>query len=171
MPEVLSKFKTGTGVPLLKYHQILLRGPSPFSVAERELMAAFVSRVNDCDYCAGSHAAVAEIFGMPEGLLSDLVENLVGADVDPKMRPVLSYIRKLTETPSRMIQADADVVFAAGWDERALYDAIQVCCLYNFMNRFVDGIGLAATPDLYAPWGKMIKETGYDGMPDEFGIE
>ena len=46
-----------------------------------------------------------------------------------------------------MSQEDADQVYAAGWDERALHDAIEVCALFNFMNRFVEGHGLIAKPD------------------------
>lgn len=144
---------------------------SPFTVTERELMAAYVSAVNACDYCAGSHEAVAELFGMSTGFLAGLLDDLDGADIASKLKPVLAYIRKLTETPSRMIQADADAVYAAGWDEWALYDAIQVCCLYNFMNRFADGIGLVPVPELFSVWGAMIKKDGYDGMIEDFGIK
>ena len=48
-----------TARPLLDYHQALLRGPSPLSVAERELIAAFVSGLNACGYCHGVHTAAA----------------------------------------------------------------------------------------------------------------
>lgn len=34
--------------PLLDYHEVLLRGPSPLSVAEREVIAAYVSALNSC---------------------------------------------------------------------------------------------------------------------------
>jgi hypothetical protein len=86
------------------------------------------------------------------------------------MVPVLGYLRKLTLTPTRMTQADADAVYAAGWSERALYDAVQICCLYNFMNRFVEGIGLTPIPEQFEMEGKMIKDGGYRGMLDAFGI-
>jgi AhpD family alkylhydroperoxidase len=55
-----------TSRPLLGYHQALLRGPSPFSVAERELIAAYVSGLNACDYCHGVHSATARAFGVDE---------------------------------------------------------------------------------------------------------
>jgi hypothetical protein len=48
--------------------------------------------------------------------------------VSERLKPVLAYIRKLTLTPTKMAQTDVDAVFAAGWDERAVYDAVQVCC-------------------------------------------
>ncbi len=107
---------------------------------------------------------------MPTQLLTDLVANAETADVDDKLKPVLAFLRKLTLTPTRMTQADADAVFAAGWSEQALYDAVQVCCLYNFMNRFVEGLGLTVVPDQFGMEGKMIVDGGYEGMLAAFDI-
>ncbi len=170
VPHVLAKFQNGTQMPLLQFHQALLRGESPFSVAERELMAAFVSGVNACRYCYGAHSAVAKLYGVPEKLMVDLIENPAAAAVDDRLRPVFEYLRKLTLTPTRMKQADADAVFAAGWSEQALYDAVQVCCLYNFMNRFVEGLGLTPVPEQFPMEGQMIKQGGYVSMAKDFGI-
>lgn len=170
VPHVLAKFNTGTGRPLIEYHEALLRGESPFTVAQREMMAAYVSGVNACRYCHGAHTAAAKQFGVSEQLISDLLANVRTAGIDTKMVPILDYVRKLTLAPTTMTQADADAVYAAGWSERALYDAIQICCLYNFMNRFVEGIGLTPIPDQFEMEGRMIKEGSYKGMLDAFGI-
>lgn len=171
VPHVLSKFLNGTQIPLLEFHQALLRGDSDFTVKERELMAAFVSGVNSCQYCYGAHAAVAKLFGIPEQLMTEIINDLDHADIDEKMRPVFRYLKKLTLTPVQMTQADADAVFAAGWSEQALYDAVNVCCLYNFMNRFVEGLGLTPVPEQFDLEGKMIAEGGYSGMAGDFGIK
>jgi hypothetical protein len=69
-----------------------------------------------------------------------------------------------------MTQADADSVFTAGWSERALYDAVQICCLYNFMNRFVEGLGLTPIPEKFDGEGALIKNGGYGGMVRKFSI-
>jgi uncharacterized peroxidase-related enzyme len=171
VPHVLAKFQNGTQMPLLEFHLALLRGDSPFSVKERELMAAYVSSINACRYCYGAHSSVAKLYGVPEQLMVDLVTDLSAADVDDKLKPVFAYIRKLTLTPAQMTQADADAVFAAGWSEQALYDAVQVCCLYNFMNRFVEGLGLTPIPEQFDMEGQMIKQGGYTSMAGAFGIK
>ena len=62
------------------------------------------------------------------------------------MKPLLAYVGKLTRTPAMMIQADADRVYAAGWDERALFDAVSICGLFNLMNRIVEGSGIKSNP-------------------------
>lgn len=153
-----------TARPLLEYHEVLLRGPSPLSVAERELIAAYVSGLNQCRYCHGVHTATAEASGIAEGRLSDLLSDLDRADVDPKLKPILRYAEKLTLAPSRMMKADADAVYAAGWDQQALYDAVSVCALFNFMNRLVEGLGIRADRAYFDEAGARLHHGGYRGL-------
>src|SRR5215472_17682464 len=56
-----------TSVPLIRFHEALLRGPSPFTEGERELIAAYVSGLNHCRYCHGVHSATAELLGIKRG--------------------------------------------------------------------------------------------------------
>ena len=69
------------------------------TAAERELMAAYVSGLNGCGYCHGVHAATAEAFGLPAGLLAAVLADLDSAPVDDRMKPVLRYLATLTRTP------------------------------------------------------------------------
>lgn len=131
---------------LLAYHDILLRGESPLSVAERELIAAYVSGINTCDFCYGSHTIIAETFGIEESTISALVTGVDWAPVDRKLKPLLEYVGKLTRAPASITAKDREAVFAAGWSECALHDAVAVCALFNFMNRLVDGMGVKSSP-------------------------
>ncbi len=149
LPDVQRAFPETAG-PLAAYTQAVMRGPSPFSVAERELLAAYVSGLNDCGFCQGVHTATAARFGVDAGLLGSLLAELPTEAVREALRPVLAYVRTLTLTPSRLSWADAQAVFAAGWDDRALHDAVMVCGLFNLMNRFVDGLGIRADQQFYA---------------------
>jgi uncharacterized peroxidase-related enzyme len=152
--------------PLLDYHQVLLRGPSPLSVAQRELIAAYVSGLNACGYCHGVHTATAQEFGVEQAVLTALLEEVDTAPVQEEMKPLLRYMRDLTLAPSRMTPAHAQAVFDAGWDERALHDAVSVCALFNLMNRLVDGLGLAAD-DSYARFSaRRLADIGYEGLKD-----
>lgn len=136
--------------PLLEYHDTVLRGPSPLSVAERELLAAYVSTLNACGFCAGAHRIVAEVHGVDPDLLEGLLADPAHPAVDARLRPLLEYVRKLTIAPASVRDADADAVYAAGWNEQALFDAISVCALFNFMNRIVEGCGIVTNPDVQA---------------------
>ncbi len=153
-----------TAFPLLDYHEALMRGPSPLSIAERELIAAYVSGLNACNYCYGVHQVTAERFGVDEQTLTSMLANLSTAEVDDRMRPLLSYLGKLTRDPSKVSPDDARAVLTAGWDERALHDAVSVCALFNFMNRFVNGLGITADDDYSAESGTRLADHGYAGL-------
>lgn len=152
-------------VPLLDLHEAIMRAPSPFTVAEREFIAAYVSGLNACGYCHGVHAATAAAFGTPGDLLAAAIADLDSAPVDDRLKPVLRYLRKLTRTPAQITEADAEQVFAAGWDDRALRDAVLVCALFNCMNRIVDGLGVAEAPEFLSMAGNRLHDLGYAGLP------
>ncbi|MFQ5970889.1 MAG: carboxymuconolactone decarboxylase family protein [Alphaproteobacteria bacterium] len=149
-------------LPLARFTQLLMRGPSPLSAAERELIAAYVSGLNGCGYCHGSHTAIAADLGVEPDLLRALLDDVEGANVEERMKPVLRYVEKLTQSPSRMTQADADAVFAAGWDEQALADAVAICALFNLYNRVVDGHGITGSPDNFAEVAERVNRQGYE---------
>lgn len=147
-PELSEVFRAFPGglEPLLEYHDAILRGESPLSVAERELIAAYVSGVNQCNFCHGAHRTYAEVHGIDPDIFEQLIADPQSAGVDDKLLPIFAYVRKLTLTPSQIGEADAAPVYKAGWSEQALFDAISVCALFNLMNRIVDGSGVAANP-------------------------
>ncbi len=172
--DVFKKFPDMVG-PILEYHELLLRGESPLTIGERELIAAYVSGLNACTFCFGSHKIIASKFGISETMIDALVSDIDSAPVDEKLKPILHYVRKLTHLPARLVEADAAAVFATGWSERALYDAIQICAIFNFMNRIIEGTGItfdyAQNPEIadelrnrkdhsYAGFGKRLKDEG-----------
>jgi uncharacterized peroxidase-related enzyme len=134
--------------PLLEYHEVLLRGDSPFSPAERELIAAYVSGLNNCNYCRAVHSQTAIALGIDANAVANMLSDGRYEDVGLKMRPVLTFVRKLTLSPGKITVADVDAIFAAGWDDRALHDAVAICALFNLMNRLVNGLGVEA-PEAY----------------------
>lgn len=155
--------------PLDKVSQRIMRGESPFSAAEKEIMAAYVSGLNACQFCHGSHKAVAEQFGVDVTVIEDLVEDIETAPISSKLKPIFHYLKKLTLTPSKLIQADVDKVKAAGWSEEALYQAILIGCLFNFYNRLLDGHGVKGNQYIYQFGGAHLHKNGY-GVPWFIGL-
>jgi uncharacterized peroxidase-related enzyme len=163
--DVFKRFPQGIA-PLLEYHDVLLRGPSPLSVAQRELIAAYVSGLNACRYCYGAHRTIAEIHGVPPSAMEGLLDGPAPAHVEPALLPILAYVKKLTEQPSRMTDADAQAVYAAGWDEQALFHAICVCAIFNFMNRVVEGCGVQTDAQVLA--GQRVRHTALKDDPQAY---
>lgn len=149
-----------TNEPLITFHEILLRGPSSFRDAERELIAAYVSGLNGCRYCHGVHAAAAERLGIEPGAIAALL----AGDTKPipeNMIPVLDFARKLTQQANGVSKADADAIFAVGWDETALYHLVAIVGLFNYMNRLVEGLGIELNPTYAQTAAKRLADRGY----------
>lgn len=149
LADVLKAFPKGWA-PLLVVHDEILRGPSPLSIGERELIAAYVSGLNGCRFCTNAHTAYAESYGMPEGVVEACLRDLDTAPVDERLKPVLRYAAKLTKVPETLEKADVEAILAAGWPEEAVADTAMVVALFNFMNRIVMGHGVDAFADYYA---------------------
>jgi alkylhydroperoxidase family enzyme len=149
--------------------QALMNGPSPLSQGERELILAYAAGVAGCRFVYAAHSEVAYAWGFAPGTLERLLDDPAGAPVDARLKPLLAYVRKLMMTPGEMAQADADAVFAAGWDERALHDAIAVTARTAFMQRLVEGHGFTPmTREVAAAQAKRRVERGYVNLYPAF---
>jgi uncharacterized peroxidase-related enzyme len=149
---------------LSAYHQQILRGDSPLSVAERELIAAYVSGLNNCRYCYETHRETAMHFDVSGELIAALVADPEVEDAPERLRPLLRFARKLTLDQAGMQAEDADAVRDAGWDERALHDLILVTAMFNFMNRFVHGHGIQGSPEQWKLSGHYLSQRGYSDL-------
>jgi uncharacterized peroxidase-related enzyme len=152
--------------PLIDYHEVLMRGDSPFTAAERELIAAYVSGLNGCRYCHAVHAQTAVELGIGADVIPELLINAAVQHIDLKMRPVISSVRKLTLSPEGIMATDADAVFAAGWDDRALHDATAICALFNLMNRLVNGLGVERDEKYTKMAAQRLARGGYAQLAD-----
>jgi uncharacterized peroxidase-related enzyme len=139
-PTVFEKYPDVYG-PWSHMSQTLMNGPSPLSQGEREMILAYAAGVAGCKFVYVAHSEVAYAWGIANGVLDRLLENIETAPVEARLKPLLAFVRKLMLTPSDMVQADADAVFAVGWDEQALHDAIAVAARAAFMQRLVEGHG------------------------------
>ena len=150
--------------PLDKSSQNIMRGKSSFSPTQKEVFAAFVSGLNSCSFCYGSHAAVAKNFGVSQETIEALVEDIDSAPVASNEKPLFQYLKKLTLSPSKLIQEDADKIFREGWSEQDLQDLILIGCLFNFYNRLLDGHGIKGNQAIYQFGADHLHKNGY-GVP------
>ena len=130
------------GILLFKLLEDIKSSCSPLNRSMRELIITYTSGLNQCDFCYNTHKVVSEQLGIDEKVFDQLKTDIDSAQVDERLKPVLRYVKKLTLTPDRITQADAQQIFDAGWDENVFLDVIFLCAVVNCMNRFVSGIGI-----------------------------
>ncbi|EME30309.1 carboxymuconolactone decarboxylase [Galdieria sulphuraria] len=167
----LVHYRRDVAGPLIELHERILRGPSVLTSLQRELIGAFVSAVNRCDYSTAIRISVARGLGandqLCEQLLSPLADNVDELNIEPEMKPLLWYVRKLTLRPETLQRADVEAVLSAGWDEQVLMDAMLVCCLYNFMDRLSSGIGLSKPETINPANLDILVRRGYRSILDD----
>jgi uncharacterized peroxidase-related enzyme len=130
------------GILLFKLLEDIKGRCSPLNRSMRELIITYTSGLNQCDFCYNAHKAVSEQLGIDEKVFDQFKTDINSAQIDQKLKPILRYVKKLTLTPDRITQADAQQIFDAGWDENVFLDVIFLCAVVNCMNRFVSGIGI-----------------------------
>jgi len=158
----LFAFKPAMTDHLSYFTQELMRGPSPLSPGLRELIAALTSYLNHCLYCANSHAAAAgQLLGNRE-LVEAVLKDSSASAISPAEKALFGFIEKVTQWSWEIRRPDVDVVRQAGWSDEAIYDAITVCALFNFYNRWVHAAGVhVMPPEWHEVSGKRLAERGY----------
>jgi uncharacterized peroxidase-related enzyme len=165
LSDVIKAFSKGWP-EMLAFHDAVLRSDSPLSIAERELIAAYVSGLNECRFCVNAHTVYAEAFGVPSELFEPLMADVATAPVDESMRPVLSYARVLTLEPHEVRHEHVQAILDAGWPEQAVADACLVIALYNFMNRVISGLGVDPFDELYAQRRDSVRRSPLEKRRD-----
>ncbi len=124
------------------FTEALFRHRSSLPIPLREFIAAYVSSLNQCEFCVAGHFANASRAGLTQELLQQLLADFETAPVRPRIKPLLKFAHKLTLQPARITQQDVDAIFAAGWDEKAFRDTVAITAQMNLFNRLVAGFGI-----------------------------
>lgn len=162
----LAEYRPDTGEHLYALAQTLLRGESPLSEAERELIAAFVSYRNRCTFCYSSHAAAARYLLQDKADVVDFVlDDFEHAPISDKLKSLL-HIAVCVQTDARTV-SDTLIVNARanGANDRDIHDTVLIAATFCLFNRYVDGLATITPPaeaaDTWAAMGERIGKLGY----------
>ncbi len=138
-----------------------MRGPSAWSVGDRELMAAFVSKVNACQFCIGAHSAVAGRAYQDQARVSAVLSDLETAPIEEPLRVTLRMLGKLTREQKVDVD-DMRTVLAAGVSPEQIEDALAVCFAFNVTNRLADAFDFEILdPQGFEAGAKYLLARGY----------
>jgi uncharacterized peroxidase-related enzyme len=138
-----------------------MRGPSAWTVGDRELMAAYVSKVNDSAFCVGAHSATASQAYGDGPRVAAVLADLDSAPVEEPLRATLRMLGKLT-AEGELSPGDMRAVLAAGVSAEQVQDALAVCAAFNTTDRLADAFGFEVlTPEGFAAGAKYLLKRGY----------
>jgi len=159
----LVMFRPETGKHLYELAEVLLRGESPLSQADRELIAAYVSSRNECMFCMSSHAAAARcLYGEDDTTVDDVLKDMQQANISPKMKALLHIAGKVQIMGKEVKTEDIEAARAEGATDKELHDTVLIAASFSMFNRYVDGLAsLTPTdPEAYKEMGKRMVQ-GY----------
>lgn len=138
-----------------------MRGPSAWSVGDRELMAAVVSQANECAFCIGAHTATAAGAYGDQTRVAAVLADLEAAPIEEPLRATLRLLRALTRDGA-VTAADMRAALAAGATPEQIEDALAVCFSFNVTNRLADAFGFAVLdPEGFTAGAKYLLSRGY----------
>jgi uncharacterized peroxidase-related enzyme len=144
-----------------KFTHEAMRGPSAWSVADRELMAAFVSKVNESAFCVGAHTATAGQACRDPAKVRAVLADLETAPIEDGLRATLRMLGKLTRDGS-VSAADMRAVLSAGVSPQQVEDALAVCAAFNTTDRLADAFGFELlSPEGFEAAAKYLLKRGY----------
>jgi uncharacterized peroxidase-related enzyme len=149
------------GARAKKFTHEAMRGPSAWSVADRELMAAFVSKVNESAFCVGAHSATAGQAYRDTAKVQAALADLDSAPVEEGLRATLRMLGTLTRQGTVRTE-DMREVLAAGVSRQQVEDALAVCAAFNTTDRLADAFGFELlSPEGFEAGAKVLLKRGY----------
>lgn len=158
----LLAFRPKAAAHLVRFSHEIMHEDAHISPALRELIAAYTSSLNRCEFCMKAHAAVAAHLYGDEDLVWSVIHDLENSALPEPDKVMLRFAQKVTLASGTIGAADIEELHGAGWDDTSIYYAIAACALFNFYNRFVSANGVKPVSDeAFRRFGARMAEKGY----------
>jgi uncharacterized peroxidase-related enzyme len=149
------------GTPMGAWTHAAMRGPSPWSVAERELMAAMVAKWNSSAFCIGAHSAVAAKT-MKRPSVDAVLADFRSAPISPALKATLVFLEIMTLRPMELSAEHVAAALRSGVTDDALQDAIAVETVFNIIARYADALDFAMpSAEEFDRAATMLLKRGY----------
>ena len=166
LPGIVSLFqyRLDTGKYLSGLTELLLRGDSPLSQGERELIASYVSYRNECNFCSSTHGAMARMLLQEKSPVVDAVrQDIETAEIGEKMKALLKIALQVQMGGNLVTEADIDRARKQGATDMEIHDTVLIAAAFCMFNRYVDGLATIAPddPTAYEYMASYVVESGY----------
>jgi uncharacterized peroxidase-related enzyme len=157
-------FRPETARPLNDLVEVLLCAPNSLSPGERELIATYVSSLNDCHFCQSIHGAIAAAhLNGDEELVRRVKADFQYADISQKLKALLVIASKVQRDGKLVTAEDVGKARSLGATDIEIHDTVLIAAAFCMYNRYVDGLGTVQPRDeaMYRERGNMVARNGY----------
>jgi uncharacterized peroxidase-related enzyme len=131
------------------YHDALMEGEGPLSIAEREMIVVATSGVNHCQYCVVAHGAILRIRAKRPLIADQVAINYKQADISPRERAILDFAMKVATDSAGIEEADRQAAQAAGLTQEELWDITAITAFFAMSNRLASGTSMKPNAEFY----------------------
>ncbi|MDR7128863.1 putative peroxidase-related enzyme [Algoriphagus sp. 4150] len=166
----LLEYRKDTAQPIRDLTQLLLRGPSSLTEAERELIATIVSHGNECKFCTTAHAETVNELLHETNTVQQVLNDLESAPISEKMKALLIVARKTQQSGKNVTTAHIQRAKQAGASDLEIHDTVLIAALFCLYNRYVDGLGtlLPKDPSYFKSLAERLTTQGYRRNPEGY---
>lgn len=138
-----------------------MRGQSDWSVGDRELMAAYVSKANECPFCVSAHSATSTMWYADEAKVAATLVDLETAPIEEPLRATLRMLGKLTHENGIEVD-DVRAVLASSVSVEQIKDALAVSLAFNITDRLANAFGFSIpSPEATNEGARFLLKRGY----------
>jgi uncharacterized peroxidase-related enzyme len=157
-------FRPETAKPLNELAEVLLRSDSTLSRGDRELIATFVSSLNDCFFCQNAHGGIAQHYLQCDMAFIDQVKsNFNLTTISAKLKALLSIAESVQRGGKNVTSSQIEKAKSLGATDLEIHDTVLIAAAFCMFNRYVDGLGTWAPQDrqVYVERGPRRAAEGY----------
>ena len=150
--------------PLSELWEVLMPGENSLSRGERELIATYVSSLNDCFFCEQAHGGVAQHYLQCDMAFIDQVKNdFYSSTLSAKLKALLSIAASVQKGGKHVTVEQVEKAKSLGASDREIHDTVLIAAAFCMFNRYTDGLNTWAPEDrnFYIDRARQVAEDGY----------
>lgn len=160
----LMAFRPALSYPLNEFAEQLLRADNTLSRGDRELIATYVSYLNDCFFCQQAHGGIAQHYlECTTDFIDQVKADFHATDLSPRLKALLVIAASVQRSGKAVTQEQVNIARDAGATDTEVHDTVLIAAAFCMFNRYVDGLGTWAPQDrnFYIQRGKQRADEGY----------
>lgn len=158
-------FRPETAQPLNALAEVLLRDDNnTLGRGERELIATYVSYLNDCFFCQNAHGGIAQYYMQCDvNFLDNIKSDPNASPLSDKMKALLAIAALVQQSGKSVTAQSIQKAKDAGATDIEIHDTVLIAAAFCMFNRYVDGLGTSAPADrnFYINRGEQRAKEGY----------
>ena len=144
---------------------LLVAETATLSKIDREIIASYVSYLNQCVFCSETHGAAANAWAKAPNLAKTVWQNPSQAPISEKLKSLLNIAATVQKDARQVSTEQVKQARNNGANDQDIHDTVLIAAAFCMFNRYVDGLATVCPPkDFpgYAEMGLKLTQTGYE---------